>query len=75
MRSNCMLDNFLRKVVPRLMSVLFQLIMTGSKWYVLFDPGPNLLYRIEIRRVWRPIFAHEVYNMCSKEVIRVDPMR
>jgi hypothetical protein len=49
--------------------------MTGSKRYVLFDLGPNLLYRIEIRRVWRPIFAHEVYNVCPEEVIRVGPVR
>ena len=72
---NCMLDNLLREVVPRLMPVLLQLIMTGSKRYVLFDPGPNLLYRIEIRRVWRPIFAHEVYNVCPEEVIRVGLVR
>jgi hypothetical protein len=48
---NCMLDNLLREIVPRLIPILLQLIITGSKRYVLFNLRPNLLYRIKIRRV------------------------
>jgi hypothetical protein len=68
---NYMLDNLLRKVVSRLIPVLLQLIMASSIGYVLFNPRLNLLYRIEIRRVERPIFAEKIYNMCPEEIVRV----